>query len=899
MHNLKAIIEEGSANKAGGFTGAVFLTFTLDLGFFEQIILPALERAGCSNVLIITDPDGYVEAIERGMKKVSFAGLRYVCTPLPRKTMGVQHAKMLIMVGQNRGRLLIGSGNLTYFGFSRNVEVYSHFEYDKSDPKVESQLALSSAWRLIKRFSNDQLLPSTAQTHLDVISEKADWLSYDSPERKDFQIWDNYENSIWSQFLEWRDDIGLKGNSCKELKIFSPYYDQNVGMLRKVQDQLLPDQLKLYLSKDNTTFNNQAVLNSAIEGRIQPVVFDTHGLSKKQAKRLLHAKLIVGVEETCSWCIAGSANMTIPALDKSWVNGANLELVVFRWSHEQVTFDYLLDESLSIEEINADSILFSNNSNFSEEPKKVFQGSIFIDELVIKNKTIEGQLNYWPSNESKKVDLFFLKSGERILVELDENFSFKSHYEKEISDCEAVKIIGKNNVSFPRWIDVPEILRAYGSRSYRANIEGKLDSISGVETLFHELLDFLFDRVSPENISKNIELRRSSKRSGKGNDNNSKSQESVPADAVFIVPETDESGNYIIDKYTQHHYETNIHSLRDLLSIVLLKLTDPPQLSSEIKIDENGKDDEGDVDENENYIQDQINARKRLCAFLIGYCKRYSQKLCQNDFIEIIPPVLLLDNHLTLSRVLLEFKDLVEEFSQSDLEKCYWLMWAPFFWPDIIDIEGTPTLDIYKGIDKYQEFISSWNELNVSIFFKAVTSTVFGQPPSWSFGLHAKDKVIKFLTLNKLVNLYNSNFDIEFDDANNQYSIGLSHIDWDICVNYYQKISSYLPPAKERLLPIINWVHNQDDPVLMKKCLLEINQNNLQKEFEAYRNNPKEIRQVLTEPDDERNVYCSRCFASLREKSVSDINKGKLVLCSTNSDVWLYKGEKIPEKIIL
>ncbi|NMC46195.1 MAG: hypothetical protein GYA52_05120, partial [Chloroflexi bacterium] len=49
--NLKSFIEDESAVKTGGFSGAVFLTYTLNLGFFEQIIAPALERAGCSNVL--------------------------------------------------------------------------------------------------------------------------------------------------------------------------------------------------------------------------------------------------------------------------------------------------------------------------------------------------------------------------------------------------------------------------------------------------------------------------------------------------------------------------------------------------------------------------------------------------------------------------------------------------------------------------------------------------------------------------------------------------------------------------------------------------------------------------------------------------------------------------------
>ncbi len=103
MINLKTIIEEDSAVKRGGYSSAIFLTYTLNLNFFEQIIAPVLESAGCSNVLILTDPDGYAEALETGKKQVAYAGMRYVCAPIPRVSSGVQHSKILFMVGKESG----------------------------------------------------------------------------------------------------------------------------------------------------------------------------------------------------------------------------------------------------------------------------------------------------------------------------------------------------------------------------------------------------------------------------------------------------------------------------------------------------------------------------------------------------------------------------------------------------------------------------------------------------------------------------------------------------------------------------------------------------------------------------------------------------------------------------
>lgn len=124
--DLRSVIGSDSAIKSGGFTGAVFLTYTLNLTFYEQMLAPMLDQAGCANVLILVDPDGYQEALEMGLRTISGAGLRYVCSPLIRPGGGVQHAKMLFMAGPKRGRLLVGSGNLTLHGFGRNLELFSY-----------------------------------------------------------------------------------------------------------------------------------------------------------------------------------------------------------------------------------------------------------------------------------------------------------------------------------------------------------------------------------------------------------------------------------------------------------------------------------------------------------------------------------------------------------------------------------------------------------------------------------------------------------------------------------------------------------------------------------------------------------------------------------------------------
>ena len=137
------------ARKTGGYTGVVFLTYSLNLIFFEQIITPALESAGCANILIISDPDGYSGAIEMGGKAITGAGVRYVCTPLPKLGHGVQHIKMVLMAGSRKGRLLVGSGNLTMHGFGRNLELFSSFDYENEKDDHEGIYPFRECWKLL------------------------------------------------------------------------------------------------------------------------------------------------------------------------------------------------------------------------------------------------------------------------------------------------------------------------------------------------------------------------------------------------------------------------------------------------------------------------------------------------------------------------------------------------------------------------------------------------------------------------------------------------------------------------------------------------------------------------------------------------------------------------------
>lgn len=896
--NLKSVIEEDSAIRVGGFSGAIFLTYTLNLGFFEQIVAPALERAGCSNVLIIADPDGYAEAIEMGQKSVFFAGMRYVCAPLLRKHSGVQHVKLLFMAGADRGRLLVGSGNLTLHGYSQNLELYSHFEFDRKKPELEPLLAFQSVWQFLQELAVGEEFSPDAKRTLNHIAEKAGWLSQPPSEDPNFSIWHNYRIPIWQHLTKWRETTGLSGSSLKTLRVFSPYYDADSSMLRQFVETLYPSEVTVFISPVNTNLDGPTLLQLWPSDFEKPELHSIEGLGENAVKRPLHAKAIIGVENNGSWCIAGSANMTRMALARTWQNGGNLELTSFRWSTDPSAFDYLLSNPILTQLIDPGTIQPSAYE-MSEQPRKILEGAVLISELTLQNKAIHGRISHLLPQLKSEAELVLLRSGERLPLKLQGDLSFQISYQNDLRVTEVACVDFGDYKTPYRWIDRPDILMEYGSRSYHERIQAKMDTVVGAESLIHELMEFLFDRVQPE-INQGV--------SGSGNrvpTAGSSSRPIAPADNQpapeadrFIVPERDASGRFGLGQFTRIPYERNIRSLRDLLSIALLKLTLPPTPPTDTLIDDDGGDNTNTPESEEE--RKQIDARQRLCNYVMDYSRRYSHRLCQAEFLNQISPEILLDNHLTLGRVLLEFLSRVKEFKPEDFIRCYWWIWAPLVWPPVVGIEGKSCVQYFQELKSLDEFKLVWDRLNLPKLLVTMTSIGFGQPPSWSAGLMNDGKyVAKFLVLQKMLEMYKKSLGIPATSEEDLLNLGISTYKWDQCHIVFDRIASYQSPAKERLKSLLEYIYlSRAAKPLPPELLERIRIDGLLQELEAYRHHPAPVSSLVIEADDEGGIYCPRCGGDLKANVITSIKKGKLVLCSMNADTWLYKGEKMPEAII-
>ncbi|MDD2736266.1 MAG: hypothetical protein PHF56_20230 [Desulfuromonadaceae bacterium] len=109
----------------------------MSLTFFETCVLRELRQQGCRQIYVIVDADGYQSSLSE--RRSTRVGQEYRVIPvaLPK---GVFHPKCTYLSGPDGDVLAIGSGNITFGGYGRNLEVFEILE-PMSAPLVFEEFA--------------------------------------------------------------------------------------------------------------------------------------------------------------------------------------------------------------------------------------------------------------------------------------------------------------------------------------------------------------------------------------------------------------------------------------------------------------------------------------------------------------------------------------------------------------------------------------------------------------------------------------------------------------------------------------------------------------------------------------------------------------------------------------
>jgi hypothetical protein len=301
---------------------AFFTTYALSLTFFESQIRGALIQRGCREMWIMTDTDGYDRCLDERLARS--VGAEYRVVPVAMKK-GVFHPKLTYLAGKNEHVIILGSGNLTFHGYGRNVEVaevISSLEH----PAIFADLVEWLDWLALR----DDFLNPDAEwiPALRAQAVKAAAGAQITAPGAHLRLLHSLEVSFSQQIIAQ----AKLGGGGRELRVLSPFYDADAAAViglasgigaKKVKIGLLPEK------HEQTTFPFAAMKKSqlAVSAAEVHVSDEEDDESLSEPQRSLHAKwfeldLAVGSQLV----LTGSVNATT----KSLATTDNVELALLR-----------------------------------------------------------------------------------------------------------------------------------------------------------------------------------------------------------------------------------------------------------------------------------------------------------------------------------------------------------------------------------------------------------------------------------------------------------------------------------------------------------------------------------------------------------------------------------------
>lgn len=330
---------------SGRFHSALFTTYSINLYYLEQQVLPMLGSKNIHYISILVDSnmlssqlDAYSLLSQKKKRNYSIHGIQ---------SNGAFHPKIIFLAGQDSLLLLIGSGNLTSSGHGKNLEVWNAIYIDNPDDKKLGFLL--QVWNYLKEIHSD--LGESAQNKLKNVEENCILLSsslkvniaesYEIDKNTTIGFLSvNFDKSIFKQLSEF-----VGNEKIDRITIMSPYYDVEGHFIHELNKKYKPNEINIIIQGDF----------GAIPYKMKPKknmnFFDWSDLQKEKARQVyFHAKIIVFESKRASYLVSGSANASMAAFGSQDRAGINHEAcIVYR--NKSIDFHDLLGINLKMKKV--------------------------------------------------------------------------------------------------------------------------------------------------------------------------------------------------------------------------------------------------------------------------------------------------------------------------------------------------------------------------------------------------------------------------------------------------------------------------------------------------------------------------------------------------------------------
>ncbi len=287
---------------------ALFTTYALSLTFFETYLLPALRKAGCEEITILVDVDGYRSTLME--QRSRHVGQEYSLIPVDVKH-GIFHPKTTYLWSPEGDLLMVGSGNVTFGGNGRNIEVLEVLNpIDDSDSFSDYATFLDDL-ALAKNIS----IPSGEA--IKQFSRRAKKSGMEFPSKGMTRLLNTLNSTISEQLIERSSEI----KQWDELLVLSPFHHTHGTPVLELAKGIGVKKLVIGVSphsEEETSFPfDEAKKWNMDISIVAPKV--------EQPKRHLHAKWFE-LRGSQTWSLTGSVNATAQSLTTT----KNVEVGVLR-----------------------------------------------------------------------------------------------------------------------------------------------------------------------------------------------------------------------------------------------------------------------------------------------------------------------------------------------------------------------------------------------------------------------------------------------------------------------------------------------------------------------------------------------------------------------------------------
>lgn len=291
----------------------LFLTFNVDLGYFEARLLGLLRATG-ARITVLADARVWAP----DTRAIKHAGRSYQLGLIDQPR--AFHPKLMVLVGPKRVVAAVGSGNLTMGGWQYNRELLTVFTGD-SDGVPSAVGNIRDALRALPASATDAVTARAVERtirRLDALFETAPAVETG--------------HRVHASWVEPLVDH-LPAGPVAELYLSAAFHDPDAGAVRALLARTQPSRVQVAVQPgwthvDSAALDQVLAAHAATSGAQVALLRDAESLGTR-APRYRHGKLIEWVTvDGERHAMTGSPNLTTVALLRRGGAGGNHELAV-------------------------------------------------------------------------------------------------------------------------------------------------------------------------------------------------------------------------------------------------------------------------------------------------------------------------------------------------------------------------------------------------------------------------------------------------------------------------------------------------------------------------------------------------------------------------------------------